>query len=72
MAAHSVREVFTERDEDGLTYARKAMTITGMAISSNGLCQVTERTPELQRIVEEKKRSSTTFSMSAPLMVNKA
>lgn len=35
LAAASIREVNLKRDENGLTYAREAMTRTGMAMNLN-------------------------------------
>lgn len=53
LAAKCVRQVNQQRDEDGLTYARKAMIITGMALNTNGLWEVSQLTPDLQRIVRK-------------------
>lgn len=53
LAARVVREVNHQRDENGITYARKAMILTGMALSVNGQWQVEQLTPELQKIVKK-------------------
>lgn len=56
LAARCIREVNSQRDAYGLTYARKAMIMTGMGLNTNGLWEVAQLTPELQAIV--KKHSS--------------
>ena len=53
LAARSIRQVNQQRDDDGLTYARRAMIITGMALNTNGLWEVYQLTPDLQRIVRK-------------------
>ena len=53
LAARCVRKVNEQRDADGLRYARKAMIITGMALNTNGLWEVSQLTPDLQRIVRK-------------------
>lgn len=55
MALNSVRDIDQQQNEKMLTYAHKAMIITGMALNTSGLWQVTGLTPDLQRIVEDKK-----------------
>ena len=56
LAARCVRDVNRERDEDGISFARKAMIITGLALNTNGLWEVRQLTPELQRIVHKHKQ----------------
>lgn len=51
LAARCVRAVNLQRDADGLSYARKAMIITGLALNTNGIWEKSQLTPELQRIV---------------------
>ena len=36
LAADAVRDVNRQRDGDGLTYARKAMILRGLALNTNG------------------------------------
>lgn len=36
LASRYIREVYQECDENGITYARKAMIITGMDLNTNG------------------------------------
>lgn len=51
LAARCVRVVNLQRDADGLSYARKAMIITGLALNTNGIWEKSQLTPELQRII---------------------
>ena len=44
-----------QRDGLGLTSARKAMFMTGMALNSNGRWEVTQPTPQLQNIIQKHK-----------------
>lgn len=53
LAAKAVREVNRQRDENGLSYARKAMIMTGMALNTNGQWEIGQLTPDLQRIVRK-------------------
>lgn len=53
MAATAVRYVNLQRDSDGLTYARKAMIMTGMAPNTNGLWEEGQLSSKLQEIVKK-------------------
>lgn len=53
LAAKCVREVNLQRDGDGISYARKAMIITGMALNSNGIWEPSQLRPELQVIISK-------------------
>ena len=53
LAARCVCEVNQQRDADGISFARKAMVITGLALNTNGQWEVQQLTPELQRIVQK-------------------
>lgn len=53
LAANCVRKFDQQRDEDGVSYARKAMILTGLALNTNGLRKIRQLTPELQRIVQK-------------------
>lgn len=55
LAAKSVMEVNQQRDEDGLTFARKAMIRCGLAKQSNGMWEVRQLFPHLQTIVSKHK-----------------
>lgn len=51
LAVAAVRDVNAQRDEDGLSYARKAMIRTGMALNINGRWEETQLFPRLQQII---------------------
>lgn len=53
LAAKCVREVNQQRDADGISFARKAMIITGLGLNTNGHWEIGQLTPELQRIVRK-------------------
>ena len=53
LAADAVREVNAGRDKDGLSYARKAMIRTGMALNVNGNWEEGQLFDELRAIVAE-------------------
>lgn len=53
LAADAVRDVNRQRDSDGLSFARKAMIMTGMALNTNGQWEVSQLTPQLQNIVSK-------------------
>lgn len=51
IAAQAVRDVNMQRDENGLTYARKAMIRCGLAKQPNGLWEIKQLFPHLQNII---------------------
>lgn len=51
LAADSVRDVNQQRDEMGITYARKSMIRCGLAKSGNGLWEKCQLFPHLQNII---------------------
>ena len=51
LAADSVKDVNRMRDAEGLTYARKAMIMCGLALNTNGKWEETQLKPELQSII---------------------
>ena len=51
MAADCVRAVNSQRDHDGLNYARKALIKTGMALNLNGQWEERQLFPKLQNII---------------------
>ena len=51
LASDSVRDVNLQRDENGLTYARKAMILCGLSLNTNGKWEETQLKPELQNII---------------------
>ena len=53
LAADAVRDVNRIRDDEGLTYARKAMIRCGFAKQANGLWEVRQLFPHLQNIIEK-------------------
>lgn len=53
LASNSVRDVNRQRDSDGVSYARKALIITVIALNTNGLWDETKLIPELKRIVSK-------------------
>ncbi|CAM6103572.1 unnamed protein product [Calypogeia fissa] len=52
LAASSVHHVNTLRDNNGITYARKAMIRCGMALNLNGKWEVEQLSPELQNVIK--------------------
>ena len=42
-----------QRDSEGLTYARKAMIMTGIALNTNGRWEESQLTPQLQAIIQK-------------------
>ena len=53
LVAAVVRDFNAKRDEEGLTFARKAMILTGMAFKTNGVWEEGQFTPELQNIIQK-------------------
>ena len=53
IAAEAVAVINSQRDENGLTYARKAMIMCGMALNTNGKWEETQLKPELQHIINK-------------------
>lgn len=51
LARDAVRDVNLERDKNGMSYARKAMIITGLAKNGNGVWEEGQLSGELQSIV---------------------
>ena len=51
LASDAINDVNKERDENGLTNARKAMVPCGMALNSTGRWEEEQLKPELQNIV---------------------
>lgn len=51
IAAQAIRDVNLQRDENGLTYARKAMIRCGLAKQPNGLWEISQLFPHLQNII---------------------
>lgn len=51
LAAYCVRKVKQKRDEEGQSYARKAMIITEMYLNTNGLWELSQFTPDLHAII---------------------
>ena len=49
----AVADVNAVRDENGLNYARKAMSSCGMALKTNGKWEEGQLKPELQRIINK-------------------
>lgn len=68
LGARCIREVNSQMDGYGVIYARKAMIMTGMSLSTNVLWKVAQLTPELPAIV--KKHSSEFDAAWNPCMVN--
>lgn len=52
LAARCVREVNLQRDKLGLSFARKAMFLTGFAKNTNGVWELSQLKPQLQAIVK--------------------
>ena len=53
LAADVVRDVNDQRDENGITYARKAMILCGMSLNTNGIWEIGQLKPELQNIIRK-------------------
>lgn len=53
LAAQAVRDVNMQKDENGLTYARKAMIRTGLALNVNGIWEESQLFPKLQEIIKK-------------------
>lgn len=53
LAAAAVRDVNKERDENGMTYARKAMIRCGLSKQKNGLWEIRQLFPHLQTIISQ-------------------
>lgn len=53
MAADTVKDVNAMRDSDGLTYARKAMILCGMALNVNGKWEESQLKPSFQNIIHK-------------------
>lgn len=53
LAADSVAEVNRQRDADGLSFARKAMIMTGMAMNTNDRWEDKPHSLELQRMIRD-------------------
>lgn len=53
LAADAVRDVNRQRDENRLTYVRKAMILCGLALNVNGVWEETQLSPELQAIINK-------------------
>lgn len=53
LAAAAIREVNHQRDENGLSYARKAMIRTGMAMNMNNQWEEQQLFPNLQEIIRK-------------------
>lgn len=53
LAAASVADVNAQRDENGISYARKAMIICGLALNTNGRWEERQLKPELQNIINK-------------------
>jgi len=51
LAAESVREVNSQTDKNGVSFARKAMVMTGMSLNYNGQWEEKQLTQELQAII---------------------
>lgn len=49
----SVREINKQRDTEGITYARKAIIMTGMDLKTNGRSEESQLTAVLQNIIKK-------------------
>ena len=56
LAVRCIQDINRERDREGLTYARKAMIRTGMALNINGLWEEKQLYPKLQEIIRRHRR----------------
>lgn len=52
-SARTRREINQQRDKEGLSYSRKAIVITRMALNTNGNWEVSQLRPQLQAIVHK-------------------
>ena len=53
LAIKAVNAVNMQRDSDAVSYARKAMILTGMALNLNGQWEERQLLPKLQHIVQK-------------------
>lgn len=53
LTASVIREVENQRDKDGVSYVRKAIIGSGMALNLNGQWEVRQLFPHLQTIVQK-------------------
>ena len=53
LAVSAINKVNKQRDNDGLSYARKAMKVTGMALNINGQWEERKLLPKLQQIIHK-------------------
>lgn len=51
LASNAVRAVNTQRDNNGISYRRKAMIRTGLSLNLNGLWEEKQLFSELQNII---------------------
>lgn len=58
LATNAVREVNLQGDENGISYARKAMIRCGMSLNLNGNWEVPQLFPKLQNIVRKYRNHS--------------
>jgi len=56
LAADAVRAVNAQKDSNGVSYARKAMVMTGMSLNYNGLWEESQLTSDLQEIIARNRR----------------
>jgi len=52
-AKKAVDRVNRQRDENGISYARKAMIMCGLALNTNGNWEIEQLTPALQTIIRK-------------------
>ena len=55
LAADAINDVNAQRDENGLTYARKAMILCGLSLNTTGKWEISQLKPELQEIIKAQK-----------------
>lgn len=53
LAADSVKEVNNQKDSSGISYARKAMVMTGLSLGLNGAWSESQLTSDLQAIIAQ-------------------
>lgn len=53
LAADAVNDVNKQRDADGLSFARKAMIMCGLALNTSGVWEERQLKPELQNIINK-------------------
>lgn len=53
LASKAIRAVNAQRDENGLTYSRKAMISMGMALNTNVIWEESQLFPVLQAIIQK-------------------